>query len=71
MNKKYKIISYLGEFIDHRLEREYFNYEVSNALRFIKPIMLVIPVLYLFFIIPDYYFIKNTDTLKNMKILIF
>jgi len=66
LDKKCKSVSFLGEFIDNRLEREYFNYEISNAIRFIKPIMLAMAILYLLFIIPDYYLIKNNNTFKNI-----
>ncbi|SCY52261.1 GGDEF domain-containing protein [Alkaliphilus peptidifermentans] len=57
-----------GEFKDKVLEDEYLNYEMTNAIKYIKPILLALGVLYLLFIIPDYFLIKDSKTLQSILI---
>ncbi|MGE5627403.1 MAG: GGDEF domain-containing protein [Solirubrobacterales bacterium] len=56
--KNYKI-SILGEFIDKNLENEFFNHYMTASLKYIRPIVLALGLLYMMFIIPDYFIIKN------------
>jgi two-component system cell cycle response regulator len=53
----------LAEFTDTELEKEYFNNEIKNAKRYIKPILLVLGILNFLFIIPDYFFLDNSNGL--------
>jgi diguanylate cyclase (GGDEF) domain len=55
-------ISFLGEFKDKALEREFFNHDMKRASRYIRPVILALGFLYMLFIIPDYMLIKNRDT---------
>ncbi len=55
-------ISILGEFADKTLEKEFFNHYMGKAIKYIKPISLVLGILYLLFIIPDYFNIKDQGT---------
>lgn len=59
---------YLGEFKDKELEMEFFNYEIINALKYIKPILLILGTLYLSFIVPDYFLIKDDNVFKYILI---
>lgn len=54
---------YFGEFKDKRLEREFTNYDIGNALKYLKPVLLALGVLYLSFSIADYFLIKNDKVL--------
>ncbi len=57
--KNLKLTNALGEFVDKDLEREYFNQEIRKAIKILKPILLIFGILYLLFIIHDYFLIKN------------
>ncbi|MEW6624920.1 MAG: GGDEF domain-containing protein [Bacillota bacterium] len=61
-------ISITAEFKDKELEKEFFNNEIKGLLKYIKPMLLALGVLYFLFIIPDYYLIS--DSLTIIKILI-
>jgi two-component system, cell cycle response regulator len=61
-NEKTQKISFWGEFKDKSLEREFFNYDLGRAIKYIKPITLILGILYMLFIVPDYLLIKNPDT---------
>lgn len=67
-------ISYIGEFNDKRLEKEYISYDIGNAIRYVQPIVLGLAILYLLFIIPDYFLIKNASTFRTIllnRIIVF
>ena len=53
---------FLGEFKNKLLENEYFSNEIREAMVYIKPMVLVLGLLYLLFIIPDYFLISNPNT---------
>ncbi|WHH57148.1 GGDEF domain-containing protein [Petroclostridium sp. X23] len=57
--EKDRIITYLAEFTDSNLEREYMNQEIEKAVKYIKPIVLTLGILYFLFLIPDYFLIKS------------
>ena len=57
-------ISPIGEFVDKNLEKEFFNADISNALKYIKPLMLAFGILYFLFIIPDYVLLKDLKTFR-------
>jgi two-component system, cell cycle response regulator len=48
-------ITYLCEFQNTELEREYFEYDTRKSLRYMRPIILILGIMYLLFLIPDYY----------------
>ena len=54
-----KILNFLGEFIDKSLEKEYFQQDMKKAMSYIKPVILLLGVLYTLFIIPDYLLIQD------------
>ena len=57
-------ISYYGEFADKALEKDFFNYEIGKNVKYIRPIILALGMLFFLFIIPDFFMIKNEDTLN-------
>lgn len=61
-------INKLAEFNKKDMEREYLNNEISKALPYIKPMLLVLSVLYFLFIIPDFIYLNN---IKKIKIIFF
>lgn len=50
----------LGEFIDKELEKEFCNVEMKRSLKYIKPMVFLLGILFFLFIIPDYFSLKNT-----------
>lgn len=54
-------ISIWGEFIDKDLEKEFFNNYMDHTLKYMKPVILSLGILYMLFIIPDYFIIKNPE----------
>ena len=54
-------INRLCEFSDNVLEQEYFSSDIKRAMKYIKPVILLLGILNTLFIIPDYLFIKNVD----------
>jgi diguanylate cyclase (GGDEF)-like protein len=55
-------ISSIAEFKDKHLEKEFFNSEISNTIKYLRPLILAIGILYFLFIIPDYFLIKDFKT---------
>ena len=66
--KKNRTISFIGEFIDKALEKEYFNYEMERAIKYMGPIVLILGFLYTLFAIPDYYVIKDESIFHEILI---
>lgn len=56
--RKYDI-SFLGEFVDKKLEREFLDYDMRRCARFIGPVALTFGVIYMLFIISDYFAIED------------
>ncbi len=63
-----KNISYFGEFVNKTLEKEYFDFEIKKSMKYIRPILLLLGVLYFLFIIPDYFLIRDTNVFKIILI---
>lgn len=59
-------LSPFGEFSDKELENEFFNIEMKKALKYMKPMVLVLGFLYFLFIIPDYILLKDTGSFKTV-----
>lgn len=55
-------ISIYGDFTDKALEKDFFNHEIGKTIKHIRPIILALGLLFMLFIIPDYFLIKNKDT---------
>lgn len=66
--EKQKINFWTGEFSDNELENEYFKYDIGNSIKYIKPLLLILGVLYFLFIIPDYFAVQ--ESMMFYKILI-
>lgn len=62
--KSITVLSFLGKFIDKDLENEYILNEINNIKIYVRPLALILGILYLLFLVPDYYLIKNPDTFK-------
>lgn len=52
-------ISFYGEFMDKALEREFLHYDIKYYSRLIGPIALIFGVIYMLFIIADYFAIEK------------
>ncbi len=52
-------ISFFGEFVDKSMETEFINYDMKRYVRFIGPVALVFGIIYMLFIVSDYFAIKN------------
>jgi two-component system cell cycle response regulator len=52
-------LSFLGEFTDRKLEKEYAYYEVKYSIKFVRPTVLLLGSLYFLFIIADFSLIGN------------
>lgn len=57
--KKPKLTNAIGEFVNKDLEKEYFDQEIRKAIKLLQPIILIFGMLYLLFIIPDYFLIED------------
>ncbi len=60
-NNKWKIAIGTWEFADEAVEKAYFTEELKNTLSYLRPIILIMGVLYLLFIIPDYFVLTNQN----------
>lgn len=54
-------ISFLGEFVDKNLEREFLHYDMKHYSRYIGPVAIVFGVIFILFTVSDYYTIKSTS----------
>lgn len=52
-------ISFLGEFLDKNLEKEFCNHEIRRNSSIVRSIVLIFGVIYMLFIASDYYAIYN------------
>ena len=59
IDKKQHSISFLGEFSDKNLEKQFFDYHYKRIIRYIRPIILCLGILNMLFIIPDYFLVNN------------
>lgn len=53
-------LSLFGEFTEKELEKEFFNNEMKKALKYMKPMVIILGFLFFLFIIPDYFLLKNS-----------
>ena len=51
-------ISFFGEFVDKGLEAEFFNYDMRRYAKVIGPVTFIFGVIYLLFLISDYFAIQ-------------
>lgn len=64
--EKKQINLFLCEFRNKELEKEYFNYYMSITVKYVRAIIVILGIIFMLFIIPDYYFItaeKNISTI--------
>lgn len=54
---------FLGEFTDKQLEKEYMEQGMREIPKFLRPVLLVLGIIYLLFFLPDFFIIKSTGTL--------
>lgn len=54
----------IGEFADINQEKEFFQQDMKKAVRYVKPVILVLAVLYTLFLIPDYYLVQNSANFR-------
>lgn len=62
-NSKYRI-SFFCEFMDKTLEIEFFNYDIRRHIKLIKPVVLIFGIIYMMFLISDYYTIESTFSFR-------
>jgi two-component system cell cycle response regulator len=62
-------ISYKCEFKDKKLETEFFNSDLAKSVYYTKPITFSLGILFMLFIIPDYFLIHNRQTLLIIFII--
>jgi diguanylate cyclase (GGDEF) domain len=55
-------ISLTGEFVDKTLEKNFFNYDMKYYSRFLGPVALIFGIIYMLFIIADYFNIENSSS---------
>ena len=61
-----KRLNRLGEFTDKGLEKEFCNQDMKKAMTYIKPVILLLGILYTLFIIPDYFFIQSGERFRDV-----
>jgi hypothetical protein len=61
--------SFRGEFADKAQEREFFNYDMRRYAKFIGPVAIIFGVIYMLFLIPDYFNIANPSTFMLISII--
>ncbi|MBP1745073.1 MAG: diguanylate cyclase [Firmicutes bacterium] len=61
-------ISALGEFNDKNLEREFIAQYLGQNIKYMRPMILFLGILYWMFIIPDFFIIKNIETIISILI---
>ncbi len=59
-NSKRDKISYLGEFVDKELEKEFLIYDMKRYAKVLGPIALVFGIMYMLFFISDYLAIQDS-----------
>lgn len=68
-SKKNTILNWRHEFRDSRLEKEYSENEIKDSLWYVRPIILILGILFFSFIIPDSLLIKETKTLTTILLI--
>ncbi len=62
-------ISYKCEFKDKKTETKFFNHDSAKSVHYTKPVAFVLGILFMLFIIPDYFLIHSKQTLLIIFIL--
>ncbi len=57
-----------GEFKDRALERNFQTYILQESIRYSRQSVLAFGIAFLLFILPDYFFVKNTDKLPAILV---
>lgn len=57
-----------GEFLDKKLEQEYFNHEIGSSLKYIQLIIITAGLLFFLFVIPDYFTVQNKQIFYKVLI---
>ncbi|MDD3298911.1 MAG: hypothetical protein PHP19_08605, partial [Firmicutes bacterium] len=57
-------LSVLGEFTDREFEKEYAYYQIKYSIKFVRPAVLLLGVLYFLFIIADFLLISDGRVLN-------
>ncbi len=55
---------FLGEFNDRQLEAEFLKHENAAAIKYIRPAVLLLGIIFFLFIIPDYYLTESSQTFR-------
>lgn len=66
-----KIINFIGEISGNIHEKEFFENDMEKSIKYIKPIILILGILNTLFLIPDYFFINNSDSFRLIALLRF
>ncbi len=56
--------NFLGELIDRQLETEFLKHENTAAIKYIRPAVLLLGILFFLFVIPDYYLIESSQRFR-------
>lgn len=62
-------ISIFGEFVDKTLEKEFLSYDMKNYSKLVGPVALIFGVIYMSFIIADYYAIERPSSFMVILII--
>ncbi|SHJ25526.1 diguanylate cyclase (GGDEF) domain-containing protein [Dethiosulfatibacter aminovorans DSM 17477] len=68
MNKteKYAINKLTCNFKDKKIENEYFDSMMKKDTRYFKPLILLVAIVYILFMIPEYLFLSNESNYLNL-----
>lgn len=69
MNERQYDISFFGEFVDKDIEREFFNNDMRRYSKVIGPVALIFGVIYMMFLIADYFAIESSRSLIIILII--
>jgi len=61
-------ISFLAQFTDKNIEKQFMDQYMGQNIRYIRPVILLLGLLYWIFIIPDYLIIKDHETFASIFI---
>ncbi len=69
LKPNYSIISYEGEFADKSLEKDFLKGESEATLKYIRPMMLILGIVFCLFLIPDYYQLSISSRFQAILII--
>ncbi|MFW5891660.1 MAG: diguanylate cyclase, partial [bacterium] len=67
--KNNRINKFKCEFTNKKVEKDFFSKNITRDLKLIKILMLLLAFVYLFFLIPDYLIIKNSEKFHMILII--